>query len=60
LPTELHEADEVFLASTLKEVVPVVEIGDAAIGEGRPGLITDRLLGLFQEHALESTRGVET
>jgi len=60
LPLELYEADEVFLASTLKEVVPVVKIGDVAISEGRPGLITDRLLGLFQEYALESTRGAET
>ena len=59
LPSELYEADELFLASTLKEVVPVVKIGDAAVGEGRPGLITDRLLGLFQEYALESTRGAE-
>lgn len=60
LPSELYEADEVFLASTLKEVVPVVRIGDRAVGEGRPGLITDRLLGLYQEYALESTRGAET
>ena len=58
--SELYDADEVFLASTLKEVVPVVKIGEIEIGEGRPGLITDRLLGLFQEYALESTLGVET
>ena len=56
-PGELFEAEEVFLASTLKEVVPVVAVDGRAIGPGTPGLITDRLLGLLQEFALESTRG---
>jgi branched-chain amino acid aminotransferase len=54
---DLFEADEVFLASTLKEVAPVVQIDGKSIGTGSPGLITDRLLGLYQEFALESTRG---
>jgi branched-chain amino acid aminotransferase len=55
--SEIYEAEEVFIASTLKEVVPVVQVGDRLIGEGRPGLITDRLLGLYQEYALENTLG---
>ncbi len=54
---ELLEADEVFLTGTTREVVPVVRIGDTPIGRGEPGLVTDRLLGLFQELALESTVG---
>lgn len=57
LPSELREADEVFVASTLKEVVPVVQIDGIPVGQGSPGLITDRLLGLYQEYALEHTRG---
>lgn len=57
LPAELDAADEAFLASTLKEVIPVVSIGGRPVGRGAPGLITDRLLGLYQELALESTRG---
>lgn len=56
-PGELDRAEEVFLTSTLKEVVPVVRIGGRTIGTGAPGIITDRLLGLYQELALESTRG---
>lgn len=55
-PEELWEAEEVFLASTLKEVVPVVEVDGRPIGTGAPGMVTDRLLGLYQEHALEATR----
>lgn len=57
-PEELFTADEVFLTATTREVVPVVRIGERTIGHGEPGLITDRLLGLYQESALESTRGV--
>jgi len=57
-PSELFEADEVFLTATTHEVVPVVRIDDRPIGRGEPGLIADRLLGLYQEAALESTRGV--
>jgi len=54
-PGELLEAEEVFIASTLKEVIPVVRIGDRTVGRGEPGLITDRLLGLYQTHAIEAT-----
>ena len=53
----LREPDEVFLTATTREVVPVVRVGDRAVGHGEPGLITDRLLGMYQEQALESTRG---
>ncbi len=55
--SELWEADELFLTGTTREVVPVVRVDDTSIGHGDPGLVTDRLLGLFQEMALESTLG---
>jgi branched-chain amino acid aminotransferase len=54
-PEELSDAEEIFLTSTLKEVVPVVSLDGRPIGTGVPGVIADRLLGLFQELALEST-----
>jgi branched-subunit amino acid aminotransferase/4-amino-4-deoxychorismate lyase len=53
-PWELLQAEEIFLTSTLKEVVPVVRLGDRAVGTGDPGRITDRLLGAYQEHCLKS------
>ncbi len=55
-PEELWEAEEIFIASTLKEIIPVVRIGERVIGRGEPGLISDRLLGLYQTHAIEATR----
>jgi branched-chain amino acid aminotransferase len=37
---ELYLADEVFLSGTAAEIVPVREIDDHAIGDGRPGEVT--------------------
>ena len=54
---ELFKAGELFLTGTTREVVPVVSLDGQPIGRGEPGLVTDRLLGLFQEMALESTFG---
>jgi branched-subunit amino acid aminotransferase/4-amino-4-deoxychorismate lyase len=33
----LTASDEVFTSSSVREVVPVVEVDGAAIGDGRPG-----------------------
>jgi len=39
---------EVFTASTLRDILPVVGIGDVVIGAGRPGAITLDLLAKFR------------
>jgi D-alanine transaminase len=41
---------EVFLTSTLRDIMPVVRLGDHVIGEGRPGRVTLALLDLFRAH----------
>jgi D-alanine transaminase len=46
---ELKRADEVLLAGTTIEVVPVVRIDDTAIGGGEPGPVCRRLQGAFRE-----------
>jgi 4-amino-4-deoxychorismate lyase len=40
---ELLAADEAFLTSSIREVMPVVEIDGVPIGDGRPGLAAARL-----------------
>ena len=45
---ELYNADEVFLTSTIKEVLPVTVIDGRRIGDGRPGPSTTRLLRAFR------------
>lgn len=42
-PQFLKEADEVFLTSTVIEVLPVRQIDDKVIGNGKPGELTTRL-----------------
>jgi branched-chain amino acid aminotransferase len=51
--TELLAADEVFITSSSKEVLPIVAIDGQAIGNGRPGRHTLALLNRFREVAHE-------
>ena len=46
---DLYNADEAFLTSTLKEILPVTRIDGRTIGTGRPGSITKRLRRAFQQ-----------
>jgi branched-chain amino acid aminotransferase len=50
-PSALLAADEVFITSTVREIVPVVRVGDRAIGAGAPGPVTHRLHRAFRAHA---------
>jgi branched-subunit amino acid aminotransferase/4-amino-4-deoxychorismate lyase len=54
---DLFGADEAFLTSSTREVVPVVQVDQQAIGNGAPGPITRLLLGRFRARADELTRG---
>lgn len=45
---DLFSADEAFLTSTTREVVPVVRVDDRVIGTGRPGEITSKLIERFR------------
>jgi D-alanine transaminase len=46
-PQEAATADELFLASTTKDIVPVVRFDDTTIGDGRPGPRTKALAAAF-------------
>jgi branched-chain amino acid aminotransferase len=45
---DLFAADEAFLTSTTREVLPIVSVDDRNIGEGTPGPITLKLLKAFR------------
>jgi len=47
--TELYAADEAFLTGTTREVVPITTVDERAIGSGRPGPVTLRLLEAFRQ-----------
>lgn len=46
-PQEAAGAREAFLTSTSSFVVPVVQIDEAVVANGRPGAVTERLRGLY-------------
>ena len=48
---DLLRADEAFLTSTTRELVPIVTVNDRAIGNGRPGPVTWNLLNAFRRAA---------
>ncbi|MEW6363598.1 MAG: aminotransferase class IV [Acidobacteriota bacterium] len=50
---DLLDADEAFLTSTTREVVPIVRVDGHVIGSGQPGPITRMLLDRFRTKALE-------
>jgi branched-chain amino acid aminotransferase len=43
LLSELPSAEEAFITGSVKEVVPVVRIGEQVIGDGKPGAVTKML-----------------
>jgi branched-chain amino acid aminotransferase len=48
---DLLNADEAFLTSTTREVVPIVAVDGRAIGGGKPGPVTVKLLKTFRDLA---------
>jgi len=48
---DLLKADEAFLTSTTRELVPIVAVDEHTIGSGRPGRVTRSLLEAFRRRA---------
>jgi len=53
---DLIGADEAFLTSTTREVVPIVQVDEHTIGSGTPGPITNALLAGYRRKAEALTR----
>jgi D-alanine transaminase len=54
---QMYSADEVFLASTTNEVLPITRVDGRTVGQGRPGPVTLRLLKAFQERTASEANG---
>jgi branched-subunit amino acid aminotransferase/4-amino-4-deoxychorismate lyase len=50
---DLLGADEAFLTSTTREIVPIVQVDTHTIGNGQPGPVTTALLQAFRRKAHE-------
>jgi branched-chain amino acid aminotransferase len=55
---DLFGADEAFLTSSTRELVPIVQVDDQRIGHGAPGVLTRALLERFRARAQQLTRVV--
>ena len=55
---DLFGADEAFLTSSTRELVPIVQVDDRRIGNGAPGPVTRALLESFRSRAQELTRAL--
>jgi branched-chain amino acid aminotransferase len=54
-PDELRAADEVFLTSAARGVLPVTEVDGKPVGSGRPGSVTRRMMQLYERLTVGDT-----
>ncbi|RKU28620.1 branched-chain amino acid aminotransferase [Candidatus Poribacteria bacterium] len=57
---DLYIADECFLTGTAAEVIPVVKLDQRVIGNGKPGLVTQKLIAAFRQFANNSGTPIYT
>jgi branched-chain amino acid aminotransferase len=50
-PDELRAADELFITSATRGVLPVTTVDERRVGDGRPGPVTRKLMALYDELA---------
>jgi len=55
--SELPSAAEAFLTSTIKGVLPVVQMDDVRVGDGKPGPVARHLRELWQNHVADYIAG---
>jgi branched-chain amino acid aminotransferase len=44
---DLHRASEAFLTSSVREIVPLVRVGEHVLGDGSPGPVTRRVMAAY-------------
>jgi len=47
---ELLAAEEIWISSSTKEIMPVVKLNEKPVANGQPGPLTRKLFGIFQEY----------
>jgi D-alanine transaminase len=47
---QLRAAEEIWITSSTKEIVPVTRLDGEPVGNGRPGPLWQQLIGLYQEY----------
>ncbi|MDF1587819.1 MAG: D-amino-acid transaminase [Gammaproteobacteria bacterium] len=47
---QLRQADEIWMSSSTKEVVPITELDNDAVGDGKPGPVWKQIDSLYQQY----------
>jgi D-alanine transaminase len=55
---EIEAVREAFITSSSRGIVPVVEIDNIPIGQGRPGPITQRLIAAYEPYVIAKAEQV--
>ena len=55
---QLHAVSEAFLTSSSRGIVPVVQIDQVMIGQGKPGPITKKLSAAYEAHVIEKAERI--
>ncbi len=53
--TDLFRAEEAFLTTSVREIVPITSVDGKPIGSGRPGPVTKRLMAAYKELVEKTT-----
>ena len=53
---DLHQADEIWLSSATREILPIVTLNQHAVGNGRPGVVWQQIIQLYHEYKLNLIR----
>ena len=47
-PWDAYQSDEAFLSGSMREITPLVRVGEKAVGNGKPGPLTLRLIAEYR------------
>jgi len=53
---DLHQADEIWLSSATREILPIVTLNQHAVGNGRPGVVWQQIIQLYHEYKFKLIR----
>ena len=54
--TEMAKADEIWITSSSREILPITTLNGKPVGGGRPGPVFQRMHGLYQEYKAQVMR----
>jgi len=53
---DLHQANEIWLSSATRELLPIVTLNQHAVGNGRPGVVWQQIIQLYHEYKFNLIR----